>query len=353
MKLYLFILSAGITFLLLPISNVSAAYYQVADTATFDCGAGINDVNNQGVLVWTLTPNNISRAYTWSVSTGYSYLGPLSGYSVSSALSINDNGQVAGYSYTSSPDQSRACIWSDNQVIDVGALPSGTYSPDSAAYDINNLGQVVGRSRSGSNVGDAFLWSENVGMQDIGENACAYAINDNGVVVGNHGNNGFIWTSDLGMRDINIPDLKGTMAIDINNSGQVICISEPSATASSGPSYIWQDGYGATSLGVLAGSWNYTLAYAINNLGEVVGSSGCQPFIWNSTDGIKALPVPSGLSNGVATAINDNGLIIGYANDSSYKRHLLLWTSVPEPSSLLALSFGLLPLGFIAARRKR
>ena len=53
-----------------------------------------------------------------------------------------------------------------------------------------------------------------------------------------------------------------------------------------------------------------------------------------------------------AYGINDSGQIVGWCFTSSGQQHAVLWTPVPEPSSLLALGGGLIGL-FELIRRKR
>ncbi len=75
---------------------------------------------------------------------------------------------------------------------DLGALGGSLDLSQSIAYDINNVGQVVGESfnRFSRELTRAFLWTANSGMQYIGGleprtgSGIAYAINDAGQVVG-------------------------------------------------------------------------------------------------------------------------------------------------------------------------
>lgn len=94
-------------------------------------------------------------------------------------------------------------------VQDLGDLPGGT--DGSSAMDINDLGQVVGYSRTGTGY-RAFLWTSGGGMQNLGDlpggedYSYAFAINDLGQVVGYSpaatGTHAFLWTSGGGMQDL-------------------------------------------------------------------------------------------------------------------------------------------------------
>lgn len=321
-------------------ANAYAVSYQVTDIGTFG-NAWVSGVNNHGVLAGTVgSPGGESSGFTWSSSVGLAYLSPLSGYGRSAAAGINDSGQVVGYSSLSLyPYTHRTSLWEEGEPVkDIGSF---------GAVGINNVGQVVGET---DNL-DVVLWDDVTGMQTIITDAYAYAINDNGTVVGQHNNYSFIWTASTGMHDIDAANLVDTTAIDINNSGQVICQQVYASVG--GFAYLWQEGHETVSLGALSeDNPIYTYARDINNLGAIVGDSGYQPFVWGSLGGIQALPLDSGLSHGVASAINDSGVIAGYAYDDQGNTHLLLWT-IPEPSSLLALLAGLVGFGVVLRRRGR
>jgi probable HAF family extracellular repeat protein len=324
-----------------------AVPYQVEDLAAFH-SVEVRGINNDGVLVGYVSALG---AFTWSRSAGFVYLAPLPGYDQSYALGINDGGQVVGCS--SSPGSDRACLWVNGQPRDLGALPN---SYDSQARAINNAGEVVGRSTTARP--HAFFWSEAGGMEDIsppGTNDWFQAndINGAGTVVGGCGSGSFIWTRSSGMTTI--PASDWTSATAVNNFGEVLLVSWD--TAWPGHAWVWQDGVGLTSLPGLPGGDSYVLARDLNNVGQVVGgstgASGPRSFIWDPANGIRALPSPSGLSPGTAVAINDEGVVAGYAWDNDGECHLLLWTPIPEPCSLLALVSPLAGFGAVVRRRRR
>jgi probable HAF family extracellular repeat protein len=80
-------------------------------------------------------------------------LGGLPGSSLSEAESINDSGQVVGFSVVDGVTY--ATEWSGGGVINLGGLPGATFS---AADGINNLGQIVGES-DGSSVPEPSTWA--------------------------------------------------------------------------------------------------------------------------------------------------------------------------------------------------
>ncbi|MCL5671607.1 MAG: PEP-CTERM sorting domain-containing protein, partial [Acidobacteria bacterium] len=132
-------------------------------------------------------------------------------------------------------------------------------------------------------------------------------------------------------------------AYAINNLAQVAA-----AERSNGHIVMWQNG-SVQDLGL--DSMIYHPA-AINDEGQLVGWDGYGPaFEWQ--DGVTTLLAPPpGYSALVPTAINNNGWICGWAEDSSGVNHAVVWEPIPEPSSLLALAFGLLPLAGVWKRRR-
>ena len=99
------------------------------------------------------------------------------------AIKVNDCGQVLVMGWTPSASYTRAFVWQDGVMTDLGTLGG----PATVVWDINNRGQVVGSSLTPSMAGHAFIWQDGV-MTDLGSpgphGGDALDINDRGQVVG-------------------------------------------------------------------------------------------------------------------------------------------------------------------------
>ena len=265
-------------------------------------------------------------------------------------VAINDAGQVAG---TQNPGEGagepppRAMLYTPGVgVQDLGTL-GGTKS---AAYALNEQGQVVGYSTTATGARHAFLWTPGAGMRDLGVLAeglgsIARGINDRGAVVGqstlpypatarNPETHAFLWTPAGGMQDLGAlgGELTSSVAYDINNAGQVVGRSysadriippDPGSDAEYfSRAFLWAPGQGMKDLGALASG--YAVAYAINDAGLIVGKSWVstvlseeygysgRPVLWEPGQAIRDLGgLRDGAHNSAAYGINEAGLVVG------------------------------------------
>lgn len=245
------------------------------------------------------------------------------------------------------------------------AVYLGTLDDDCRAYGLNEHNQVVGSSTSARSSFTPFIWENGV-MRDIGyltnstEAGIAYDINDNGVIVGESGNDAFIWN---GVMD-SLPGLgMGTEAHAIDNNGVIYglaqvnnldwnavrwtnAVIEDQAFEASGKfavsnsglaagsrylgsvarEAVFNDGSGWIGLGHM-GYGDRTQPAAINNDGRMVGTeqgSSAQAFQWTAIEGFQQL-----LDFGVrsyAYGINNNHAIVGSMYDPvSENDHACMW----------------------------
>lgn len=127
----------------------------------------VSGLNDQGQLVGTIESADDPwdlRAYVWSAEDGLTDLGTLPGAEWSTALGINDRGQVVGHSGAGAPggpDWSHAFVWDPRSGMrDLGTLGASDHSQATA---INDAGQIVGISGEpgavASGVGTIVIWA--------------------------------------------------------------------------------------------------------------------------------------------------------------------------------------------------
>jgi probable HAF family extracellular repeat protein len=322
-------------------SGLLAVTYRVTDLGASGSATWITGMNNLGQVIGVVGSYPAQRGFVWDARNGFRYLDTLQGHDTSVPQAVNDAGQIVGYA-----DYSNACMWEEGKPVrDLGALPSGEFSPGARALDINEYGQVVGASTSNVGYDHAFFWSSGVQPEDLNTpnetvDTSANALNVDGIVVGRRGNNPFIWTGATGMCELGSFGRYSSSAIDINDTGVVLIDCNAAFAYNEG--YVWDEATGPRGIGCLPGETNaYCKPLDLNNRGQVVGESNWQAFIWDATGGTHALPTIQGDLGSTASCINDYGLVAGWSVDSTGNRHFVLWEPVPEPSSLLALGMGL------------
>jgi probable HAF family extracellular repeat protein len=305
--------------------------------------------------------SEVYHAFLWTSAGGMIDLGSLAGPNGNSnASAINDAGVVVGSSFlpSDSPNtrEIRPFRWTlDDGMQDLGSLPTknGGYG---SAQGINNSGQIVGVSG-----GHAFLY-DNGTMLDLNDLipedsdwllGTAYAINDAGWIVGtgtfNDQSRAFLYragaVTDLGT-------LGGfTFPRAINNLGQVVGSSElPNEfppelhVPAKVHAFIWTENSGMVD--ALPGSAQYVHAYGINDAGQIPGSyqelgGDDQPRAVTLGTGGFGYPIaPS-----VATGINAYGVVVGVYENQAF--------IAPEPSTFVFSGVAIASLAVVAARRRR
>jgi probable HAF family extracellular repeat protein len=312
---------------------------------------------------------------------------PTLGGTVASAESVNDKGWVAGFANLPGDREEHAILWlsginGEMSITDLGTLPGG---PNSAVGfpAKNNHGLLVGFSqtsildplREGWNytcspglltstsghlcegkdlITLGFVWQNGImtSLPTLGGNISqAFGVNNLDQVVGFAETNtpdstcvrpqvldyeAVIWSTDGEIR-ASLPPFAGdkvSAAVAINDNGDVVGASGPCAHLSpaiGAHALLWRYGSGIpTDLGSLGGVLN-NVAFAINGLGQIVGSSGvpddttAHAFLWQSGVGMTDLGTLSGDSVSVAFGINDNGQVVGESCAQRGNCRAFLW----------------------------
>lgn len=310
----------------------------------------------------------------------------------STAHAANESGQVVG-----ELDYARAVtavVWDKSGVL------STPLTEDSWAFDINHSGEVLGTFRGGDGYSHPYVWRPGIGVTDLfpvlGGRLSADAINDDGCIAGTDetawpqmkafvldaasniqyvptddadrswavgisesgtvagtvavngvSSHPFLWNPRSGL-SIMFPDVQNTGAIAISSSG--VLLASTSRPDHSSELFIWSEQFGKRTLGISTDQ-NTIGACAVNDSGMVTGvlaSPGGpeKAFVWSPDTGFTVL------GEGHPYDINNAGWIVGQMG-WDMNGQAVLWEPVPEPSTLLTLGMGILPLAGVVIRRRR
>jgi len=286
------------------------------------------------------------HAFIWDAINGVRDLGTLGGDSF--AVAVNDSGTVTGY-YTPPGFNYHGFVWTEaTGMVDLG-IPGGGDNDRATCFPtaINSAGNIVGYGRQVDGSQVAFFWSPTGGFTTLGDISCncengntAYAINDHDQVTGNlragvpkleyHA---YVWSPDMNQpRDLGvIQGAQYSVGLGINNLGHIV------GGSLSVSDFVWEPmGWtkqaGIRLLGVVPGSI-YAQATGINDAGQIIGidqtGTADLAFYTAPGTGLKFLKGLGGHSI-YAAAINQQGVIIGSAEDHAGELHGVMW---PTPSS--------------------
>jgi probable HAF family extracellular repeat protein len=301
-------------------------------------------------------PENVAFVWSHGEITSLGTLG--GGFSFGNAM--NNRGQVVGIALNSVPDpfsivglgtQTRAFLWQDGQMQDLGTLGG----PDSWGAFVNERGQVVGWSFTDSTLNSVtgiptqhpFLW-EYGKMHDLktlgGTRAVVGAIagsgggaiNNQGQVIGTSNLAGdlthhpFLWSRGI-LKDLGTLGGVNGEAYWINDSGDVVGRADI-AGSSNHHAFLWRNGK-MKDLGFAVG-WPCSTAIDINSAGEIIvdtgicGVGGGPGSISESGEPIvdlNTLVLPSSeFSVGDVNYINDRGEIAATGVLPSGDQHAIL-----------------------------
>jgi probable HAF family extracellular repeat protein len=309
---------------------------------------------------------------------------------------VSGKGLVSGEIVLANPSSagewiSHAVLWEGTSLRDISS--PGLGGPNSVAFGVNIWGQVVGQADTATpdpngedfcgskalmltqsgNTCEPFLWHHGsmIALPRLrnsdgkeGSNGVALQINDLGIAAGTAENGELdstcpgvsvspqriefkpaIWTGLLPGSAMHVQALDTVdenpdgVAFAINNLGQVV-----GATGTCGPfssiepntlvslhAVLWQNGK-AIDLGNLGGDGKAfgIFAKGLNDYGQVVGASDTagdasfHGFLWQQGH-ITDLGTLKGDSYSVAVAISNNGLVLGVSLDANFNPRATLW----------------------------
>jgi probable HAF family extracellular repeat protein len=290
-------LAAGLAAAAAPASAAATPAYTVTDLGTLG-GAGAPQtqpeaINASGqVTGFSYTPTVITQpcghykpprtcsfhpqhAFLYSNGT-MTDLGSLGGPSQgSTGFAINSSGQVAGLAATATAGVVHAAWWTGTTTVDLGALAPLSAGSWSAAFGINDSGQLAGS------------WAPSQITRGTASHPWLYS---NGTM-----------TSLPVPSGLTAPSCE---AIAINNNGQIL--GDCTTASGAGPALLWHNGT-VTTLATLGGL-HVTYATAINNNGQIAGygttSTGATQGFLDSNGTV------TNLGSFTPFALNDNAVMV-------------------------------------------
>ena len=220
------------------------------------------------------------------------------GQSWSSANAINQSGTIVG-EFTTPLGLIHAFLYTNNAMLDLGTLPGGL---NSSARGINNSGVIVGDTSDTSGNTLAFIYTNGVmnSLGTLGGNySSAKAINNAGVIVGesslaNGETHAFVYSNGF-MSDLGTLGGTNSSATGINNSGLIVGYALTTNEDAHAFSF---DGKGLRDLQqtfFAPPGWTnifLTLAYGVNDLGQVAGGINYVTNGVTNYDGFLLAPPP-------------------------------------------------------------
>ena len=252
------------------------------DTASQGFGVSVG-----GVAVGRSVRTGGAQAFTYIGGAGIAGLPNLAGrsFAVANAAIDSGAGTVVGTAANTLFGTARLPVIWHGGVVSQLPLPAGETLGD--AFDINSSMIAVGSAGGGSL------------QRGVIYNGAT------GTVISQTTSNGSFFTTAFG----------------INDAGRIAGIGIDPNNAARNVPMVYDIGAGsAIDIGALPG-FNSAIAFGIGNGGHVVGASMLNqgsglPFIWTQANGMVAIPLPIGTTQGSARGVNSTGWAVGTASSA-------------------------------------
>lgn len=256
----------------------------------------------------------------------------------SSAIAINDSGQVVGYQkgrYGNNHEQ--AVLWNNGLMQELGTLGG----IESRALAINNSGEIVGWVKTAFNVKDAFIWRLGT-IEYLGILTSGIAINNNGQILGTiDGGDPVLWNKGI-MQKLEPPgdqevtpvgarqELNGkpTESNKSNNTTDATkphklrlnptCLNDAgqaSGFTNQNNAFLWSNG---DIQYIDINEKERFIPFGMNKFGMLAGKINDKAVVWNKgtvTELNKYFKELRGWRSAAASGINDLGQIIVFASN--------------------------------------
>ena len=288
----------------------------LGDLSGGDFASNAYGVSADGFFVagWGSSPSG-QQPFRWTNGDGMVGLGGLSGeiyFGQGYGISSDGSTVVGSSSSAQAGGLIQAFRWtSEDGMVGLGSLPSG--SDQSEAYDASATGSViVGRSGFASGPYEAFRWTsdgEMVGLGDFPDGpfrSSANAVSDDGSVIVGHGttNEGpraFRWTAISGMMELgDLPERTlGSAALATSADGAHV-VGWTRVGSGSLEAFIWDSTNGMRAIktilsdaGIDLPGWNLYEAYGVSDDGLTIVGLGRDPTSIGLIGWIAVLPRPT------------------------------------------------------------
>lgn len=281
--------------------------------------SAVGGINNLGQIAGEVVQASGNQMAMKTTPTGVQLLGQGVG------RAINNAGQVTGFAPGGAEPwwSTQATVWSNSMVRGLGILGTGVRS---SGMDINNAGHVAGYSETTSMGDEHAFFHDGKNMHDLGT----------------------------------LPGGKWSSARGINEFDQVTGCSASASSPNNCHAVIWSAGQ-ILDLGIIQGG-SYSYGTEINDAGDVVGGADiagglrvAMLYKNGAMVNLNSLLQPDIASSwflSEATAINNNGWIVGEAVFNGKTRAFLL-TPIPEPSAGLLILAGFSAIAILRRHRRK